>query len=304
MRIATFNVQNMRLRGQHLDGARDGDTPGDSGPGAQALDPADRRLSARLIRDSEADIVVLQEVFDAASLDHFHEHFLAPLKAHYPHRHCLPGNDGRGLDLAVLSRLPLPRLRSHASLTAADARVPAALGLAPDLPVFRRDCLEIALPGLSLFACHFKAPYPDPEAAWATRRAEALAVRHLIEARFGDPARARWLILGDLNDPRDPPEGHQRAIAPLLPPFSVNLVDRLPAEARWSWHQPQEHFYAAPDKLLASPALAAANAQALPNILREGLGYETTRYTGPRLPGTGQHRPHASDHALIYVDLV
>lgn len=303
MRIATLNVQNMRLRGRHLDGARDGDTPGESGPAAEALDPVDRRLTAALIRDAAADVVILQEVFDDATLDHFHRRHLVPAGLHFAHRTCLPGNDGRGLDLALLSHPRPIRVTSHAALTARAAGIDPALGLDPDLPVFRRDCLEIAFPGLTLFACHFKAPYPDETAAWATRRAEALAVRHLIETRFPDPAAARWLILGDLNDPRDAPHGRQRAIAPLLPPFSENLADRLPPEDRWSWHQPQADLYAAPDKLLASPALAAANPSARPAILREGLSYETTRYTGPRLPGTGRHRPHASDHALISIDL-
>lgn len=303
MRIATLNVQNMRLRGDHLDGARDGDTLGDTGPMAQALDTLDRRLTAALIRDAAADVLILQEVFDAETLEHFHLHHLQPAGVDYAHRFCLPGNDGRGLDLAVLSLRAPVKVASHAGLTAAQAGIDPSLGLDPDLPVFRRDCLEVALDTLTLFACHFKAPYPDPESAWSTRRAEAQAVRHLVETRFPEPATARWLVLGDLNDPRAAPSGRRRAIAPLLPPFSVSLTDRLPEDRRWSYHQPQAHLYAAPDKLLASPALAAANPDTVPQILREGLGFETARYTGPRLPGTGHHRPHASDHALVYVDL-
>ncbi|MDU8928113.1 endonuclease/exonuclease/phosphatase family protein [Alisedimentitalea sp. MJ-SS2] len=303
MRIATLNVQNLRLRGSHLDGARDGDVPGDTGPGARAIDWIDRRLTAALIRDADADLIVLQEVFDADTLEHFHNHYLAPLGVTYPIRHCLPGNDGRGLDIALLSRLPVTRITSHATLTAGDTGVDPALGLDPDLPIFRRDCLQIDLPDLALYACHFKAPYPDADVAWATRRAEAQSVRHLIESHFPNPSIARWLILGDLNDPVDAPTGRNRAIAPLLPPFSESLVDRLPPDRRWSYHQPRDHFYAAPDKLLASPALAADNPDALPRILRHGMGFESTRYTGLRLPGTGEHRPHASDHALIHVDL-
>lgn len=307
MRIATLNAQNMRLRHSdgtdRLDGARDGDTQDESGPRARALDPADRRLTAALIAEADADILCLQEVFDLPTLEHFHTHCLLPAGVGaYPHRYCLPGNDGRGLDLAVLSRLPLD-VTSHAALTAGEAHIDPSLGLAPEARIFRRDCLEIGAPDLALFLCHFKAPYPDAAATWPIRRAEALAVRHLVETRFPDPSAARWLILGDLNDPRDAPRGRRRAIAPLLPPFSENLAERLPEAERWSYHQPQEHLYAAPDKLLASPRLAAENPRATPRILREGLGFEATRYTGPRLPGTGQHRPHASDHALILVDL-
>lgn len=63
------------------------------------------------------------------------------------------------------------------------------------------------------------------------------------------------------------------------------------------------HLDGAPDKLLASPALSAANPQALPQILRQGLAYETHLYAGPRLSEVEKHRPHASDRALIVIDL-
>jgi endonuclease/exonuclease/phosphatase family metal-dependent hydrolase len=306
MRIATLNVQNMRLRHapDRLDGARDGDNPADTGLGAARLDRIDRHLTAALIKAADADILALQEVFDRPTLDHFHDHFLRPAGvAPYPHRICLPGNDGRGLDVALLSRLAPTGATGHADLTPADAGIEPAPGLAPDRPVFRRDCLVVEFPGLTLFVCHFKAPWPDPAATWPIRRAEAWAVRHLIARRFPDPATAHWLVLGDLNDPRSPPPGHARAITPLLPPFSVNLVDRLPEPDRWSWFQADQAVYAAPDKLLASPALAARNPNAVPRIFRQGLGREAARYGGPHLPGTGQHRPHASDHALLAVDL-
>ncbi|WP_137702763.1 endonuclease/exonuclease/phosphatase family protein [Marimonas lutisalis] len=306
MRIATLNVQNMRLRhgpqGDALDGARDRDSHLDTGPAAGLLDSYDRQLTAALIRDTDADVLALQEVFDAETLDHFHDHYLLPSgAAPYPHRICLPGNDGRGLDLALLSRIAPDRVESHAALTPRDAGLGLESRLDPDVPLFRRDCLEVEIGELTLFICHFKAPYPDVEKAWQVRRAEALSVRHLIETQFPDPASALWLVLGDLNDPRDTPKGRDRAIAPLLPPFSVNLLDRVPEQDRWSWYQPEEGVYACPDKMLASPALAHRFPEARPSILREGLGHETRRYGGPFLPGTGTHRPHASDHAALSV---
>ena len=197
MRIATFNLQNLRLRhlavGVRLDGARDGDAVEDA-----VLDPADRELTAAVIRDLRADVVALQEVFDTETLDHFHERVLIPSGvAPYPYRACLPGNDGRGLDVAVMSRVPLGAVTSHAALTAAD------LGLdtvEADQPLFRRDCLMVEVGALTLFVCHFKAPWPDPDAAWVTRRREAEAVRRIVEDRHGGPD-ALWLIAGDLNDP-------------------------------------------------------------------------------------------------------
>jgi hypothetical protein len=297
MRIATFNVQNLRLRhaggADHLDGARDGDRPEDAG-----LDPVDRRLTARVIRDLRADVLALQEVFDAETLTHFHDKVLLPAGvAPYPFRICLPGNDGRGLDVALMSRVRPGRVTSHAALRAGDLGWPA--DAAGDQPVFRRDCLAVELGALTLFVCHFKAPWPDAAASWPVRRREAAAVRRIVEARFADPAEALWLVAGDLNDP-DPPGAPGRAIAPLDPPFTVDLAARMPSGERWSIHDPESGRRFMPDALFASPRLGRDWPDAVPAVLREGLSREAG--PGQRLREVGEHRPHASDHAALVVE--
>ena len=59
MRLASFNVQNMRLRrgpsGPRLDGARDRDLPEDIGPAAEQLDSYDRALTAQLLAEANAE---------------------------------------------------------------------------------------------------------------------------------------------------------------------------------------------------------------------------------------------------------
>jgi endonuclease/exonuclease/phosphatase family metal-dependent hydrolase len=297
MRIATFNLQNLRLRhpagSDRLDGARDGDMVED-----EALDPLDRRLTAAVIRDLRADVLALQEVFDAQTLGHFHDRVLVPAGvAPYPYRVCLPGNDGRGLDVAVMSRRPFGEVVSHAGLRAADLGldVPPEVG---DQPVFRRDCLLAEVGELALLVCHFKAPWPDAEAAWTLRRLEAEAVRRIVETRFADPD-ALWLIAGDLNDPA-PPGAAERAIAPLGAPFAVDLGLRMPEAERWTFHDPESGRRFLPDRLLASPALAARWPEAVPQVFREGLSREAG--PGPRLAQVGEHRPHASDHAALVVE--
>lgn len=316
MRIVSFNVQNLRLRRPggraRLDGARDHDMPDDTTPAARALDLADRRLTAKVLARADADVVCLQEVFNRATLDFFHDHLLRHEgAAPWPHRLCLPGNDGGGRDLAVMSRLPLRDVAVHADL------MPDMLGLAghrgarPGRPVFCRDCLIFGVGGLTLVLCHFKAPaeasddHAGPDPVWAQRRLEALAVRRLIEARFGTGeavAGALWMVLGDLNEPLAR-GADQRAIAPLLPPFSTDLVARMPEGERWTWVTPDGTEYARPDAMLASPALAARFPHAVPQALREGLAGEVSRHGGERLEGVGAHRPHASDHAALAIDL-
>jgi endonuclease/exonuclease/phosphatase family metal-dependent hydrolase len=307
MRIATFNVQNLRLRranGQpRLDGARDADMPEDATAQGAALDLADRRLTAAVLAQADADVVCLQEVFDRETLDFFHDHLLRHTGARpWPHRICLPGNDGGSRNIALISRLPLEDVASHATLMPADLGLAGHPGARPGRPVFCRDCVLVRAGAVTLFACHFKAPWPEPETAWQQRRLEALAVRRLVEAQFGNDPDALWLIVGDLNEPavESQPE---RAIAPLLGDFTEDLVARMPQADRWTWLAPDGQTYARPDALLASPALAARWPNARPRALREGLGEEARRHDGPRLPDVGHHRPHASDHALLLLDL-
>lgn len=304
MRVATFNLQNLRLRRRggeaRLDGARDGDLPEDAGAAAEALDEEDRRLTAEVLAAVDADAVALQEVFDQATLDHFHDRWLARTGARpWPFRVCLPGNDGRGFDVAVMSRRPFRRVVSHAAATARGLGLEPVAGVEPDDRVFRRDCLEVDLEALTLFVVHLKAPYPKAEAAWAVRRLEAQAVRRVVETSGAGPL---WLIMGDFNEPRSPPRGRARAAGALLDGFAVDLLERLPEAERWSWRSPDGGRYSRPDAVFASPELARRWPDAAPWLVRAGMGREAARWGGGRLPGVGRHRPHASDHAALCIE--
>ena len=302
MRIATLNAQNLRLLNtggtEHLHGAWDSDDPE-----PEALDPIDRQLTAKLLHEVDADVVALQEVFDLATLDYFHDTFLLPTGLQpYRHRICLPGNDGRGLDVALLSRRPVDRVQSHAALTPAQLDLALPAGVDPDFPVFRRDCLMVTIGALTLFVCHFKSDYPDPELAWTTRHLEALATRRIIEARFEAPKEALWLVIGDLNEPGAVCAGGRRAIGPLEEGFSVDLMQRLNEADRWTYYDWHSGLYHCPDALLASPELARLWPEAKPVVIRKGLGIEASRRGGARFPEVGEHRPHASDHAAVSID--
>lgn len=302
MRIATFNVQNLRLRKigdtPHLDGAVDGDMDAQIDP---ALDLVDRRLTARVLARIDADVVVLQEVFDTATLDFFHDRFLLPTGLRpYPYRTCLPGNDGRGLNVAAISRIEPREVVSHASVTARSLRLE---NVPPDLangPIFRRDCLMLDLGSVTLFACHFKAPYPDPEKARAVRRLEARAVRRLIENRFPKPDEAFWLVAGDLNEPDMGQD--TSAVAPLASGFTVDLMDRCAPGDGWTYTDPDEYRHHRPDALLASPALARAFPDAVPRIVRAGMDPTAARAAGHAFDTVSDPRPHASDHAAVAID--
>lgn len=302
MRIATFNVQNLRLRKRGgrpvLDAASDRDVPFDRFPVERAI--ADRRETAKLIANAAADVVALQEVFDLASLDYFASTFLGPAGApSYPHRFCHPGNDGSG-NVAALSRRRPIAARSHAALTG------EALGLhdlPPDLrtqPILRRDCFELEYARITLFICHFKAPYPDSARARIIRNAEARAVRKIIEQRFAQPADAHWAILGDFNVPVRLHSSEPISIDVLKDGFAVDLLDRLPPEQGWTYSVAETGLKTCPDRILVSPRLADAFPGVLPRILRSGAG---SAQPASKLDREMSVVGNASDHALVMVDL-
>lgn len=303
MRLATFNVQNMRLRRhgdgrESLDGAHDRDSPAGAHP---ALDRIDRRLTAEVIRAVDADVIALQEVFDRDTLDHFHDRVLLPTgAASYPYRTCLPGNDGHGLDVALMSRRAPDAVESHAEDTASGLGLSDPPAEVARGPLFRRDCLAVRFGTLSLYVCHFKAPWPERKRAHAIRRAEAEGVRRIIEADHADPSAADWIVLGDLN------QAEQRAgdaLSPLRGGFAVDLMTRLPEGTDWTFRGDDGTVQGRPDAILLSPALAARYPDALPRIFRAGLDPAAAARAGPRFHAVGVPRPHASDHAAVFVDL-
>lgn len=304
MRVATFNLQNLRLRKRNgqpvLDGAADEDEPGTSRP--IELAQADRVETARVIASAGADFVALQEVYDRAALDFFHHRFLRQAGARpYPHRFCIKGNDGRGLNVAALSRWEPVAVRSHAELTGAE------LGLAdlpPDLrdkPIFRRDCLAVEFDAVTFFICHFKAPYPDAARALAVRTAEARAVRKIVESAFVDAMQARWIILGDFNEPAGRDDRSGSALAPLKSGFAVDLLDRLQPGTDWTYELPSTFVHSRPDRVLVSPLMAREYPDVRPEIMRSGMGAGPGTHRRGHVPEAHQ-APHASDHALVYAD--
>ena len=267
------------------------------------LDLADREQTANVIKMAHADIIVLQEAFDLAALDYFHDTFLVRTGLpEYPFRYCLPGNDGRGLNVAALSRRQAVSIKSHADLTGTDLALSDLPHYLRDQRLFRRDCLELDFEGFTLFACHFKAPYPDPGRAFIIREAEARAVRKIVEVRFPQPEHERWMILGDFNEPAPGNAPLQSALLPLKRGFSVDLLDRLARGDDWTYEVPETHLHSRPDRILVSPRLAHDYPEVRPQIVRSGMDSSLRGRLDEPASGEVPRRPHGSDHALVYAD--
>ncbi len=210
VRLATWNVHDL------FDEA---DNPGPDG----ALDevPAGAEVEARLdalagvLGRLDADAVLLQEVETAPLLDRL------AVRAGYPWARLLPGNDPRGIDVALLSRLPVAAYQGHAGDLGPDGR-----------PRWPRDAVEAVLEvggrRVVLVGSHLSSRLSDPA---GTRRAlQAAALRALA-----DGAAARWggaavVVGGDLND-----EAAAPALAPLLGDGAWLDVQALGGGEAWTW---------------------------------------------------------------------
>lgn len=354
LRIATFNVENLLRRFAPEHDKRTGVWLPDPAVGLfehtseaegrliekafqVAVSDDQRQLTAQAIRDCDADVLCLQEVDGLEVLRWFHDHYLRrAIDEPYEHFALLEGNDRRGIDVAVMSRRGFPiRVMSNTTLTYRDLGLYnddlKRWGADIDDRIFKRDALEVEVDTpagrLTIWVCHFKSMGEGRDRTMAVRRAEARAVRRLVERKFGaGAAEADWMIVGDLNDYRDKirlersADGalrfqHERAETTGLDPlhadhFAVDLIERLPADERWTHYYPEDRELAALDHLFVSPALARANGRVTPTVVRAGMPHRVPldRVMPPRTPiarypRVGFDRPKASDHCPVAVTL-
>ena len=327
------------------------------------------QLTALALLATHADIIALQEVDNVEALRSFRENYLKKLEGpavaeamrkvihaeprpgpeqirqaretaiaavNYRYLNVFDGNDRRGIDIGVLSRIGWQDIRSHADKTFADLDVwPEGIDQyregPPDNPrfitrdsrVFRRDVVEVEfnIDGrpFTLYCCHLKSMTGGRASTRAMRIAEVEGIRALIEKRFarhhGGPAAANWAICGDFNDYyevdgnpdlRDYMTGEDSptSLSPLLADgFAVNLMTRRAPEDRWTTYHAPDNLYTQLDYIFLSPRLAQANPEAVPEIIRHGQPYRATRHDGPRFPRIGWDRPKSSDHCPVVVEL-
>ena len=270
------------------------------------LSEDDRTLTAQALAATRADVCALQEVENLVTLTAFHNRYLARWSGRpYQERILHEGNDGRGIDVALLSRSPVFRHKSHARETFGSLGLRPPQGVSKKTRVFRRDCLEIDVVKdgrvLTLFVCHFKSMHGGRAETRAVREQEARAVRAIIERRFKNPEDEDWIILGDLNDylEIDGVSVDDHGLGPLVNDgFALDLAPLIiPDELqRWSHHYAHEDTYSALDHMLLSPVLAGLNKGATASYVRAGVPWRSARHTGWRLPGVGWSKPKASDH--------
>jgi len=189
--IATFNTLN--FFDEYDDPyASDESTPAKPKEELQAL--------ASTIRTIDADVVALEEVENRGYLERFVNAMLGDMG--YDNIVLFEGNDRRGIDCAVLSRLPVGPVTSHRHLRFNEN------GEDPEGPLyFRRDLLQVQIrppkcPPFYMFVVHLKSKR-DGGRTETYRLAETREARRILDELLSKDKDVRFVICGDFNDTFD-----------------------------------------------------------------------------------------------------
>jgi endonuclease/exonuclease/phosphatase family metal-dependent hydrolase len=235
--LGTYNTLNLF---DNWDDPYSADAATDAKPRAQV------EALARSIRTLNADVLALEEVENRGYLQRFNRAFLRDMGYEVVE---FEGNDNRGIDVALLSRLPVGPVTSHRHLVFADgAGRPMRL---------RRDLLEVRLepPGalpFEVFVVHLKSKGGEENGGADTRIGEARLIRKVLTERLAADPRACFVICGDFNDSIES-EPVKIIIGEGDAALKTFVAD-LPADGRISFNQPP--FLSMIDFVFASPAMA------------------------------------------------
>ncbi|MBI5929494.1 MAG: endonuclease/exonuclease/phosphatase family protein [Chloroflexi bacterium] len=283
--VGTYNVNNLFDRFDDPYSYSD-DTWSPRATKAKDLDQL-FQLGQRL-REDEPDVLSLQEVEDKGVLYEFN---VSQLGRHFKDLALIPGNDPRGIDVALASTLPLGQVVSYQFIRDKDT----------GRKLFSRDLLEVEVMHpdnpyqrlFTIFVNHFKSKFIDPKVKSADRPAataendrlrwkQASAVAQIVKARFPNP-NDFFIIAGDFNDTPD-----AATLAPLLRDPQLRLFNVLDlvqdTSKRWTHYWKKENQYSQLDYLLLSPALAQYIVPGSVQVVQKG-------YIG------------GSDHRPVYVKL-
>jgi endonuclease/exonuclease/phosphatase family metal-dependent hydrolase len=179
------------------------------------------RNTGKVIKALNVDVLCTVEVEDRGLLGDFNSQVLGAKR--FVHHMVIDGNDERGIDVGLLSKLELRTIRTHVDDMDGTSRT------------FSRDCTEYETrlaDGRSLWILcnHLKSQGFGAEASNdARRKKQAARVRAILEERF-DLANELVVVAGDLNDEPD-----SDPLTPLLSlPNLSNIVDTLPAGDRFT----------------------------------------------------------------------
>jgi endonuclease/exonuclease/phosphatase family metal-dependent hydrolase len=173
------------------------------------------------------DIVILAEVENKAILDDLNT---SELGGAYGTTYLIQGNDPRGIDVGLLSKITPDNIVSHKD----DVFVKSGTN-GPQYH-YSRDCVEVHFTfnkrKLIVLGVHFKAKAApdDPD----KRLAEAQHTRKIADDLLAKQADAAILVLGDFND--TPGSAPYNAVAGAAPQLFVDSADAVTMAQRYSYN--------------------------------------------------------------------
>ena len=246
--------------------------------------------TARVIAEVQPDILVLVELESRPALQHFHDKVLSThLTTPYAYNMVIDGNDERGIDVGILSRYPIQRMRSH--LTDRPSKTAKSR-------TFSRDCPEyyLELPSgreLLVLPNHFASKGSDP--VGKRRRLQAAGVRRIYQSLQKKFPLA--IVAGDLND-------HPRSgtLDSLLK--RTALIDAMSLR-QYRGTFPGTYQHAAADEkidyLLLSPALQRKVETV--DVCRKGFYAPRKWESFENIDSKNRERFQASDHHCVWANL-
>lgn len=237
VKVATWNLENF------FDGWDDPYRTDEQTEPSFVSEPRRQRIADALLV-LNADVVCLQEVENRFAL----EEFVAAYLPGSGYQVVLEeGNDARGIDVALLSRLPVESVTSYRHRAFADA------GGKPQR--FQRDLLRVRIGGAlnaDVFVVHLKSQQGGAGSD-AVREAEAREAVSILRAELARDPQWRALVAGDFNEVAGQP-----AVEVFLQDRAAGgagLADACAGTDKTSYHQ--EPYVSRIDYLLLTPALAA-----------------------------------------------
>jgi endonuclease/exonuclease/phosphatase family metal-dependent hydrolase len=252
------------------------------------------RNTAQVMIDIEADVLGVVEAESRPVLSAFNRELLTALGGQ-PFRHIMliDGNDERGIDVGIMTRVasPVGRMRSHA-----DELTPGGE------PVFSRDCpeYEVATPSGTVVVLlnHLKSKgFGSQASSNARRKLQATRVAEIYRDLI-DNGITRVVVMGDLNDTPD-----SDPLEPLLK--GTDLKDVF-VSARFDDGGFPGTFGGCTasnkiDYILLSPELFGKVTAG--GVFRRGMWPGVRPRKWDAYPQITREVEAASDHAAIWVDL-
>jgi endonuclease/exonuclease/phosphatase family metal-dependent hydrolase len=189
--VATYNTLNL---------FDDEDDPYHNDEGTPAKPREQLEHLAHSIAELNADVIAFQEVENRFYLQRFVKVFLPDLG--YENVVHFEGNDSRGIDVCLVSRVPIGPVRSYRHL-----KFPGADGTVRS---FNRDVLAVTIEPpeakpFEAWVVHLKSNSGGREFAEPVRLAEAKELRKLLDQELDKDPEARIIVLGDFNDTWETP---------------------------------------------------------------------------------------------------